>query len=65
MTSLFDDIAAFCMAHQMSERRLGEMALNDKNFIGDLRDGRNAGMKTVERLKRFMAAYPNHERDAA
>lgn len=63
--ALLDDIAAFITAHQISERKFGELALNDKNFVSDIRSGRSPSLNTVERLRRFMATYPNHERQAA
>lgn len=65
MESLLDDIAAFIAAHGLSERRFGELALNDKNFVSDIRDGRSPSLNTVDRLRRFMSTYPNHERAAA
>lgn len=52
-------------AHGLSERRFGELALNDKNLISDLRGGRSPSLNTVEKLRRFMATYPNHDRAAA
>jgi hypothetical protein len=65
MTSFPDEIAAFIAAHDLTERRFGELALNDKNFVLDLRAGRSPSLNTVERIKRFMSAYPNHDRAAA
>jgi hypothetical protein len=62
MTSLLDSIAAFIEAHDITERRFGEEALNDKNFVNDLRAGRSPSMNTVERIQLFMATYPNHAR---
>ena len=65
MEPLLEDISAFIQAHELSERNFGELALNDKNFVGDIRTGRSPSLKTVDKLRRFMAAYPNHERAAA
>jgi hypothetical protein len=64
MQSLLDTIATFIAAHEISERKFGEEALNDKNFVSDLRAGRSPSMNTVERLQQFMATYPNHQRPA-
>lgn len=61
MTPLLDDIAAFIAAHGLSERKFGEEALNDKNFVSDIREGRSPSLNTVERLRRFMSTYPNHK----
>lgn len=63
--NLLEDIAAFIEAHDLSERKFGELALNDKNFVSDVRSGRSPSLNTVERLKRFMTTYPNHDRAAA
>jgi hypothetical protein len=65
MLPLLDEIGAFIEAHGLSERRFGELALNDKNFVSDLQAGRSPSLNTVERLRRFMATYPNHDRAAA
>jgi len=65
MLPLLDEIGAFMDAHGLSERRFGELALNDKNLISDLRGGRSPSLNTVEKLRRFMATYPNHDRAAA
>lgn len=65
METLLEDIAGFIQAHDMSERRFGELALNDTRFLWGLRNGRSPSLRTVDKLRRFMAAYPNHERQAA
>ena len=66
MGPLLDEIATFIADHGLTERRFGELALNDKNFVTDVRDrGRSPSLNTVEKLRRFMRAYPNHDRAAA
>lgn len=62
---LLDDIAVFIQAHELSERKFGELALNDKNFVADIKEGRSPSLNTVDKLRRFMASYPNHDRQAA
>jgi hypothetical protein len=64
MLPLLEQIETFIGAHDLSERRFGELALKDKNLISDLRGGRSPSLNTVERLQRFMATYPNHDRAA-
>lgn len=59
MASLLDEIGAFIAVHQITERRFGELSLNDKNFVSDVRDGRSPSLNTVERIRAFMRAYPN------
>lgn len=55
---LLTDIEAFVAAHEITERRFGELALNDKNFVSDIRErGRSPSLNTVERVKRFMMTY--------
>lgn len=62
---LLSDIEAFVEAHEITERRFGELALNDKNFVSDIRSGRSPSLNTVERLKRFMMTYRADAQDAA
>jgi hypothetical protein len=57
MLDLLTEIEAFCAHHRMSERGFGEQALNDKNFISDLRSGREPRRKTVAKAREWMAAY--------
>ena len=54
MDTLLSDIEAFCARHDMSETQFGVDALNDKNFIPDLRDGRDLRFSTAERVRTFM-----------
>lgn len=62
MLSLLATIDNFLAAHNITERKFGEEALNDKNFVSDLRAGRSPSLNTAERVQNFMATYPNHER---
>lgn len=57
MANIIDDIAAFIEAHGLSESQFGVLALNDKNLIPDMRDGRDMRMSTVAKLRAFMAEY--------
>ena len=59
--ALLDDIQAFIEAHELTERKFGELALNDKNLVPDIRDGRSPSLNTAERIRDFMLKYPNHE----
>lgn len=62
MEKLLQQIEAFCAEHQMSESRFGVDALNDKNFVPQLRAGRDLRFSTAEKCLAFMAQF---ERDAA
>lgn len=64
MDSFADDIAAFIAAQEMSESKFGELALNDKNFVADMREGRSPSLKTVARVREFMLTYRPIERAA-
>ena len=57
MANLIDDIAAFIETHELSESQFGVLALNDKNLIPDMRDGRDMRMSTVAKLRAFMDSY--------
>lgn len=61
MASLLPDIEAFCEAHQMKPTRFGELALNDKPFIEQLRNGRRCWPETEAKVRRFMATYRPQE----
>lgn len=57
MSDLLTDILAFCTKHGLSETRFGELALNDKPFVSQLRDGRDMRLSTVQRVRDFMEEY--------
>jgi aspartate carbamoyltransferase catalytic subunit len=57
MLDLLNDIAAFTTAHNLSDRRFGELALNDTKFVRDLKNGRSPSLNTVEKVKTFMLSY--------
>jgi hypothetical protein len=51
---LLTRIAAYCAAHQMSERQFGIHAVRDHKFVRRLRNGQ-ATLTTIERAEGFMA----------
>lgn len=57
MSSLLEDIEAFCAARELSEAQFGLLALNDKNFVPQLRDGRDIRFSTAERVRQFIVTY--------
>lgn len=63
MSNLLADIETFCTAQEMAESQFGLLALNDKNFVSDLRDGRDIRFSTSERVRQFMVGY--RQADAA
>lgn len=69
MSTLIDDIAAFIEAHSITERQFGELALNDKNLVPQMRGekggrARRIWPETEAKIRRFMSTY-RPEADAA
>lgn len=56
MDSLLSQIEAFCRDHGLSESQFGLLALNDKNLIPQLRNGRDLRTSTARRIQDWMAA---------
>jgi hypothetical protein len=48
------DIEAFLTRRGMSATAFGKTALNDPNFVGDLREGRQPSLGLVDRVYDFM-----------
>jgi len=57
MHDLLQEIEQFCLQNDMSETRFGELALNDKPFVSQLKSGRDLRSSTAVKLRRFMAEY--------
>jgi len=57
MESLLTDIKAFCASHNIAQTRFGELAMNDKPFVGQLENGRRVWPDTEAKVRAFMAAY--------
>ncbi len=57
MDDLLKDIDEFRERHALSEWQFGELAVNDRHLLRQLRQGRDLRMSTVERLKVFMSEY--------
>ena len=66
MEPLIEQIDAFCSSHGVSESQFGLLALNDKNFVPQLREGRDIRFSTAEKVVLFMTSYrPEQRADAA
>ncbi len=61
MTDLLEEIARFCAHHDMSETRFGELVLNDKPFVSQLRAGRDIRSSTVEKIRAFIRDFEASE----
>lgn len=57
MAKLLTDIQAFCEAQSIAPSRFGELALNDKAFVSQLRGGRRVWPETEAKIRNFMAGY--------
>lgn len=62
MSTLTEDIAAFCQTHDLSESQFGVLALNDKNLVPQLngeggKRPRRLWPETEAKVRRFMANY--------
>lgn len=52
-----DEVERFLSASQLSPTRFGKEALNDPNFVFDLREGRSPSLETVGRVLEFISAH--------
>lgn len=70
MSTLLDDVLAFCETQKLAESQFGVLALNDKNFVPDLRGDRRERPRrlwpeTEAKVRHFMATYRPAESEAA
>lgn len=54
MDNLIRQIEAFCADHDLTEGQFGLQVLNDKNFVKQLRQGRDIRLSTAEKVRAFM-----------
>ena len=54
---LLEDIESFIVATGVPASTFGEMAVNDRGFVGRLRRGGDVRLETADRVRAFMAAY--------
>jgi hypothetical protein len=52
-------VEAYLARTGMKTALLGELAVNDRGFVFDLRAGREPRFSTMERVDRFMAEHPD------
>lgn len=52
---LIGRIEAFCRRHGLAESRFGRDAVNNPAFVDGLRGGTSPTLKTLSRLKEYMA----------
>ena len=59
---LLDDIERFILTTGVPASTFGEMAVNDRGFVGRLRRGGDVRLETADRVREFMATYPQKKR---
>ena len=59
MSDILREIESFCAEHKLTDGQFGLMALNDKNFVPQLRDGRDIRLSTGEKVRAFMEEFRN------
>ncbi len=57
MDDLLTQIETFCADHGLSVWDFGEQALNDRPFVGQLRNGRRVWPETADKARKWMASY--------
>jgi hypothetical protein len=65
MIELLSQIEAFSAAHSLSEWQFGELALKDRHFVRQLREGRDIRLSTAKRVREFMSEYSGASRQEA
>ena len=61
MHDLISEIEQFCLRNGISETRFGELAMNDKPFVSQLKSGRDLRGSTLRKLKKFMVSFEAKE----
>jgi 2,4-dienoyl-CoA reductase-like NADH-dependent reductase (Old Yellow Enzyme family) len=63
--ALLQEIDAFLDRHKVSASAFGRAAVNDPNFVSDLRDGREPKFQLMARVRGFMAATVVSDKETA
>lgn len=61
MSTLLPEIEAFIEANDIAPTRFGDLALGDRHFVRQLRDGRRVWPETEQKVRRFMASYERQQ----
>jgi len=51
------EIEAFLESAKMDPTSFGRLAINDPNFVKDVREGRSPNLSTVHRVRQFMSEH--------
>lgn len=63
--ALLQEIDTFLERHKVSASAFGRAAVNDPNFVSDLREGREPKFQLVARVRGFMAATVGSNEESA
>lgn len=58
-----DQVEAYLQASSMDPTTFGRSAMNDPRFVFDLRNGRSASSKTMDRVIEWITANPPDSQD--
>jgi hypothetical protein len=57
-TELKRDVEIFLLKNSMAPTQFGSLAVNDPNFVRQLREGeRSLTLRTVDRVRKFMSSF--------
>lgn len=65
MAQLLTEIDSFCERHDLPPTRFGLLALNDKAFVAQIKNGRRLWPETEAKVRKFMAEYAPSQANAA
>ena len=54
--SILNEIESFCRKHDLAETTFGKQAVNDGKFVARLRAGKSVTLRTLERVRAYMAS---------
>lgn len=57
-SDIIDEIDAYCERHSLTATAFGSMAMNDPNFVADLRAGRELRRATEQEIREFLTGEP-------
>lgn len=60
-----DEVERFLREQRMAATQLGRRAINDPHLVRRLRAGADVTLRTAEKVRVFMAAFPEPQREAA
>jgi hypothetical protein len=65
MAHLLTEIDSFCQRHGLAPTKFGLLALNDKAFVAQIKNGRRVWPETEAKIRKFMSEYAARQSSAA